>query len=141
MTEHKTKLHEALSHLTKARDYLSDPRHWLKGAMGDKYDHRSSCAPSTRVCSWGALSKVTALSPANLSARTGTADQRYASCAGSILEETCIRIGSGSIVRMNDAEKTTHADLMAVWNLAIEECEKRIQQYEAGLQKEQSNDQ
>jgi hypothetical protein len=128
-----TKLHEALATLKAGRAIIADPNVWTDGALGrdiatgHEWEPNESCFDAPQVCSWGALSKVKNV-PAD---KLGYQDFRNLDCAANFLQAVANSEFDGrSIVDVNDDKG--HEATVAMWDMAIVNCEKAIQEWEAG---------
>lgn len=96
---------KALHILVCAREILSDPDHWTKGTLARTKTNKmttTSNPAACRYCSMGAIVK----------------------CSGNIYEENDATIIleeaiGGNIIAFNDNVRTTHDDLMKMWDKAI----------------------
>jgi hypothetical protein len=101
----------SLEILKGARELLSDPTRWAKGYYAYTADGQQTSPVTPEAacfCVWGALDKV-----------TGTFFGPDAFAAGMYLGNQ-LPEGWPSLANFNDAEETTHADLLALFDKAIE---------------------
>ena len=120
--------------LRGARDFIADPSHWVKFSFGLKGDMGMDHAlqDADRVCSLGAIGKVAGLD-----------------CWGNYmtdeawLAERCLLAvvtDFSSVPEFNDANETTHGDVVAAFDLAIEEaCKVVRKEAEADGQKDHTS--
>lgn len=95
---------EVLSVLEEAREWLDDPERWLQGRLCSE---NILVTDAGKTCAWGAILR---------SARGGDAVFE----AERVLSVACggdTRIGS--VIRFNDDPRTTHADVLALFDRAI----------------------
>lgn len=116
----------AVEILTKARSFLLDPKRWIKGSLYDLKSHGAEDA--VKACSIGAVRVAASRAPKiELFAsyeRKNTAENT----AEEALQAVSARINDGlSVEGFNDHRKTTHADVLAMFDLAIEEQCKIVQ--------------
>jgi hypothetical protein len=100
---------EVTALLRHARSLIPAPL-WVKGSM-------HAGASSVRHCSMGAL--VTALVEADLYKADMAMARHHLDAAARMR-------GFHGIIHMNDADETTHGDLMAAWDDAIAMSERKI---------------
>lgn len=103
--------------LTEARALLSDPAKWTKGTFARDKDNlpvpvRAEFPEAVCFCSAGALRKVCRPDPTEFWGET---------CYWQAIEVLDGAV-DGSIVFVNDAEATTHADVLAIFDKAIAAC-------------------
>ena len=114
MTERRVKAAKAVQDLTEAKDVIQNPSNWMKNKMcngGDNGAGDCDYDMSDRFCSLDAIRKVRrhgwmeaqdALSAAAPRPKHSSPDPYY-------------------VAAFNDEPSTTHADVMALFDLAIEE--------------------
>lgn len=123
-------LAQGIETLKKARDYISDPSRWCKGALAKRHgDSFSIYGSSTwyrdqgelQVCSIGALAL------AEQGCTNGHRIDNHANgktCAGKFLSHSAREAGFGDIISANDISSTSHADILRIWDNAIAMAEK-----------------
>ena len=105
--------------LRGARDFIADPSHWVKLYFGmrDGVDASGALQVADSVCSLGALGKVAGL---DCWGRHMT-DEAF--LAERYLQDVVTKIDDFlSVPEFNDARETTHGDVVAAFDLAIEEA-------------------
>lgn len=120
---------EAARLLRGARDFITDRSRWVKGSLVERgvqnldWDGHIYNAP--RVCSLGAIRRVAAAQ------HQMTDDTKVESLPGIIEADSVLSTIMGNdIIHFNDSDDTTHEDVLAAFDLAVEEsC--RIVQREA----------
>lgn len=101
--------------LTAARELLSVPERWTKGSPARTSDGTMTDARSEDAVCWcarGALQRV-----------SDCCDEVYASRA--ILRQATGNYGFKDYVYLNDLPKTTHADILSLFDRAIELARKK----------------
>ena len=109
--------------LRGARDFIADPSHWVKLSFGmkDGAGMNNALQDADRVCSLGAIGKVAGLN-----------GWGYDMTAEAFLAERCLLDvvtkddDFSSVPEFNDADETTHKDVVAAFDLAIEEACKLV---------------
>lgn len=107
---------EVLMDLYTVRGMLSDPKRWTKGASArNKYRHRvSPTSPSAvKWCLEGAVNRSSAGAP-SVASRRAFWVRRY------LIEATPVRPWLCGIAWFNDDPETTHADVLALIDRAID---------------------
>lgn len=106
-----------ISNLTKARDFISDPRHWGKG----DYLTFDFTSLDYQVCAQGALTPVGVELPQYLIAARIFDPEYEVPLEHSYLYEAVLSLecGHNSVISFNDAPETTHEDVMRCFNRAI----------------------
>ena len=105
--------------LRGARDFIADPSHWVKFSFGMKgdVDAPDELQVADRVCSLGALGKAAGLDG------WGCLMTDEAFLAERYLQDVVTKIDDFlSVPEFNDARETTHGDVVAAFDLAIEEA-------------------
>lgn len=101
--------------LKDARQLLADPKHWSKGAYArTQYGLLSIAVSSPKAacfCLIGAIKRV---------GGTEQSDEVY--CLASIIAPTVVLPNAVDVIDFNDATSTTHADVLALLDKAIETC-------------------
>ncbi len=102
----KAPVDPVLDTLVKAREWLSDPAHWCQGHLildANGIDCGMTEAPAAS-CAWGAINLAKGCT-------SGSSSEEYA-----LLESLC---GHERLQYFNDADATTHADVLALYDRAI----------------------
>ena len=113
-----------ISNLTKAKNFISDPRHWAKEEYLDcdftGFDHKA--------CAIGALDWI-----------RGTlhrSEQDNPSDELCYLNEALFNLYHGqydSVIEFNDADETTHAQVMQLFDVAIVHAERDLRFFNAAM--------
>ena len=101
-----------ISNLTKAKNFISNPRHWAK----DEYLDCDFTGFDYRACALGALDWIRGKSNANEQEDEHPSDELC------YLNEALWNLYQdqyGSVIEFNDAEETTHAQVMDLFDMAI----------------------
>lgn len=134
MTAPKTKLHEAVDILQNARAYLADPNHWHQGSLH---------SGSMRSCAWGAMMRTTTSGQTLLELQNSYSWRNDGSlhCAPMFLTKAVKKVSRhhSDIVSFNDSSRTSHADIMKAFDVAIADAQKAVAEYEASDPKERDN--
>jgi len=108
---HSKDLPVVISNLSKAKNFISDPRHWAKEEYLDcdftGFDHRA--------CAIGALDWIRGTLHRNEQDRDTSDELCY-------LDEALFALYHGqydSVINFNDADETTHARVMQLFDVAI----------------------
>ena len=112
--------------LREARDYITDRTHWVKGALtADAHPNPGVYEPwngylseAPRVCSLGALGRA-----ANLR----DWDHRLPDEVQTAIDTLKEAMGT-EVANFNDADETAHEDVLAAFDLAIEEACKVVRE-------------
>jgi len=103
--------------LTAAKQVIASPAGWMKGAFCNGPHGGETCgdtlpsdyAAATRFCALGAIRRITNVEAPNLERVQEQADNALSAAVGE------------AQWKFNDGRNTTHADVMAMFDLAIEE--------------------
>ncbi len=114
---HSKDLSVTISNLVKARDFISDPRHWGKG----DYLTFDFTSLDYQICAQGALTSVGIDLPQYLIAARIFDPDYEVPFEHSYLYEAVLSFDSGhnSVIAFNDDPETTHEDVMRLFNRAI----------------------
>ncbi len=96
-----------LEALVKARELLSDPAHWARGVMARNAEGDEVWAGADTATCWCAMGALGRVCP-SIEAR------------GPALHLLALSVGDCDIADFNDDSDTTHANLMAAFDHAIE---------------------
>lgn len=115
-----------ISNLTNAKRFISNPRHWAKGEYLDcdftGFDHKA--------CALGALDWIRG------TLNYGEQDQVNPSDELCYLNEALFNLHHGqydSIIDFNDADETTHARIMQLFDVAIVHAEWDLRFFNAAM--------
>jgi len=114
---HSKDLSVTISNLTKARDFISNPRHWGKG----EYITCDFTGFDYQACAQGAL-KWIGVEPPRCKVAARMFDPEYEiPLEHSYLYEAVLSLDSGhnSVIFFNDDPETKHEDVMRLFNRAI----------------------
>ena len=101
-----------ISNLTKAKNFISNPRHWAK----DEYLDCDFTGFDHRACALGALDWIRGKSNANEQEDEHPSDEL---CYLNEALWNLYRDQYGSVIEFNDAEETTHTQVMDLFDVAI----------------------
>jgi hypothetical protein len=101
--------------LIAAREKIADPKHWIKEEMAVDFEGMPCDAQSAHAVGWCALGALCAVT-------------ECFSGALSILQRAVGYTSSSvySLSRFNDADSTTHEDMLALFDRAIESAHESV---------------
>ena len=119
-----TDLPVVISNLTKAKNFISDPRHWAK----EEYLDCDFTGFDYRACALGALDWI--LGTLHRSEQDNPSDELC------YLNEALFNLYHGqydSVIEFNDADETTHAQVMQLFDVAIVHAEWDLRFFKAAM--------
>lgn len=117
--------------LEKGRDRIADPARWFKGAFADR-SHRPAVPDDVlfadcRVCAWGAINWAACGDPYDTGLNGAAASEAYNLLGGAIRSREGTKAGRFvSVPGFNDRPTTTHEDILAVFDAAIEKAKAEL---------------
>lgn len=98
--------------LTKAKELIQDPKNWIKGTLAANAKGVHVAVGSRSACCFCALGALTRAAQR----QSGLTKFR----AGNVLSTAACELGAGaSVTSFNDRKRTTHADIMKLYDKAI----------------------